>query len=1384
MQASPPNLLGGYLFLFLSLLLGLLPPLHAQTYIPEHRLYGIKDGLSHRQVNDVLEDRQGFIWVATPLGLNRFDGSSFQVWGREDGLHTDQILHLFEDAAGLIWVFHMQASEGIDLIDPRTNQILSFAKHYGAKLPVDTKAMSGYPFLAKDSTLYWAKPHGFVTFHPRRGFRSVTIKSIQNDSSATFALDFASAQKTVWGIITKPGHNALVEVNSNGDILQRIDNQYRELFFTRPGRFSDGMVHHYTLTQKNYTNVCLRISETNKISRASSPRLWPSFDYPYFLNTYAELLGGELLFSDYRVFDKTKLLFDFNGDYPQVGGTARSFLLDRNHNIWLGTDHGLMLLTIRKNQFRRFLFTGDASKPKIACRGILEHDGQLLVSTEGGVFVGDKTTGVFEPFPGTTRAKNDLVAPYWYGLTNDQTGAVFVGHEQLLHRLTMKPVRSVTRLADKLYVPWTMVPDNQQRLWIGTYRDGLALYDGRTGQLNSYSQYNGFNELRTAGIVSIQPDRRGGFWLCATTGLYRLDLQKGVTERHWSGGKGTFYLPYDNIYHLHEDAEGVFWLATGGGGLISWIRNDGDAANRPRKTGQTRQFSQKSGLPNNTLYAVYEDSHHHLWLPSDYGIIQFDKTRGVVRRIYLPEDGTTHTEFNRTSHYRAPDSTLYFGSLNGITVFNPADFYGGTEAGQAPMVVTGFQQFDGNSNQLVDKTTNLLTHNEIVMQPDDRFFNLEFALLTFNQSDKSQYAYKIDGVDANWTYQTEPRLRLTRLPYGTHTLHIKGQAANGLWGSNELTIRVRAIPPVYLRTWFLVGSVAALLLLVWLLFRWRTGDLQKNQRRLETEVSRQTAQIQGQAEKLRQLDELKTRLYTNITHEFRTPLTVIMGMTTEIEETVSGTDYRHSSLIVRATNLIQRNSKNLLRLINQLLDLAKLDSGSMNVHLVQADLVNYLRYLTESFYSLAQDKKIELVFQTETPALVMDFDEDKIQLIVYNLLSNAIKFTGEGGSITLSVAKKQAKSGPTALLTVRDTGVGIAETDLPHIFDRFYQANHVNARSGEGTGIGLALTKELVELLDGQISATSSPDEGTIFRLQLPIKRTILTDKPETKPLDFQPRATDIPSTLRPQTTDATLQSTDPDKPLLLLIEDNADVTLYIQNLLQPTYQIETAPNGNVGIERAFEQIPDIVISDVMMPEKDGYEVCHTLKTDERTSHIPIILLTAKATQTDKLTGLRLGADAYLTKPFQKDELLVLLEQQIALRRMLQKRYGLPTLQVDEQPVQVIAPARLSGLDEAFLQKIRQVIEAKIDDSELGVSHLSEAVSLSQTQVFRKLKALTGENPTLYIRKLRLQHALHLLTITELPVTQVAYAVGFSDPNYFSRTFHEEFGKAPSGVRK
>lgn len=512
------------------------------------------------------------------------------------------------------------------------------------------------------------------------------------------------------------------------------------------------------------------------------------------------------------------------------------------------------------------------------------------------------------------------------------------------------------------------------------------------------------------------------------------------------------------------------------------------------------------------------------------------------------------------------------------------------------------------------------------------------------------------------------------------------------------------------------------------------------------------------AEQLAELDIAKTRLYTNITHEFRTPLTVIMGASDQVK----GNE--------QEKKLIHRNSKQLLALINQMLDLSKLEGGALKLEPQQGNIIPFIEYLVESFQSLAESKHIRLTFYRELEALQMDYDAGKMQQVISNLLSNAIKFTAESGKVVVHAKEVVVKRKPHLTLVVRDNGDGIPAADIPHVFDRFFQVDASDMRRTEGSGIGLALVNELVQLMKGEIAVSSKLGKGTVFTIQIPI----------SKEAPLQSAAIKTNELLLPANAAFEKEATPPfqpladDLPLALIIEDNKDIVSFIRTCLQRKYKIEVAYNGQQGIDKALDIVPDIIISDVMMPEADGFTVCKTLKEDERTSHVPIILLTAKATQEDKVHGLDVGADAYLSKPFHQEELEVRLQKLIELRQVLQQRYQ------DASNNNTSVKTK----EDIFIRKLRSIIEERLEDETFSIDELCRAIGLSRMQVHRKLKALTGMPTTAFIHALRLQKAYDLLSDTDLNVSEVAYQVGFSDHSYFTKLFVTKYGKTPSEVSK
>ena len=704
--------------------------------------------------------------------------------------------------------------------------------------------------------------------------------------------------------------------------------------------------------------------------------------------------------------------------------------------------------------------------------------------------------------------------------------------------------------------------------------------------------------------------------------------------------------------------------------------------------------------------------------------------------------------------------------MNGVTAFHPRDFYGinlesgsgnaqpGTQARntEKSLVLCDFKLFSGASKKLENRTEDLLAFGRITMQPADHYFQLEFALLDYFLSQKVRYYYQIEGIDVDWNVLPEPLLRLSGLPYGVHRLKIRTESADGTRAENELDYQLTVLLPFYLRWWFLLLAAVAVL---WGGFYFYRFQLNRGLAAKETE-------------RLQQLDAFKTRFYTNISHEFRTPLTVILGM---VESLKFDTGQKRE----KSAEMVRRNSRKLLNLVNQLLDLSRLESGKLQVSPSNGDLAAYLRFQLESFHSYAETRGISLHFRSELSHLPLAFDHDKIQTILVNLISNALKFTHEGGQITLALHTIPPSPAPhpeQVVLELSDTGVGIPQDQLDRIFDRFYQVDDSSTRKGEGSGIGLALVQELVKLMQGSITVDSAPGQGTTFRVTLPFTQptTQLQSYAGTNTL-----ATDFPIPVEQEPVAALAD--DDQRPLLLIVEDNPDVRFYITECVREEYRVVLAGNGTEGIQQARELVPDLIISDVMMPEKDGYELCDTLKNDERTSHIPIILLTAKADNASRIAGFLRGADAYLAKPFDVEELLVrlkmLVERQKRMIAYFSKKAG-------TEP-DVVTPEQKEAYDieHAFIGKIQQIIEANFADENFALPQLCEALNMSRSQLFRKLKALINVSPSDFIRTYRLQKAKSLLETTDLTVSEVAWQVGYKDVSHFSRSFHELFGVSP-----
>lgn len=1072
-----------------------------------------------------------------------------------------------------------------------------------------------------------------------------------------------------------------------------------------------------------------------------------SFLNANWINDFHPMENGDIWISGpsrglYQYVAKTGAFYDHEDQLSEVfayRSPLKEIFQDRTGILWIRTQLGLLKVTPQANLFDTYMTDRDP-----ACIGFCSFRG--VTEDENGMIYAAFYSGIAKINPNTEEVVE--IYPGFIPFGQTMEGAFIMSSRSSLNPSTGQvKVVPGQNTDESVYAR-----DKGQQLWMGT-GDVLKRLDTSTESWEWITTANFINPNPSVLYFGQHSDL---LWRGAPGELASYDPASQTTE---SIKTRSLEVPISQVLAIEEEEDKLLWLGTD----VGLIKFD------PKSQEILEHYTSLDGLPNDYIASLLPEGDSCLWLGTNKGLSRFDK-RDESFINFFTSDGLAHNEFNRVSYFKAQDGRMFFGGLQGLNAFYPSEVIQNYRIKNkaAQVVLSSFEKTDERNDTLLN-TAFFGKTPQIELYHWDRSFTFEYALTDFENSAEVSYSFLMEGYEDQWSKPSSFNFtRFSSLPPGDYVFRVKARDSHGFWHPNELSVKVKVFPPWW-ETWWAYGLYVLLFLafvggiVYFLRRRW----LLQNQLLLEQE----------EALRLKELDGFKSRLYTNLTHEFRTPLTVILGMTEQLEEdTLSslGESTREDQLKT-GFQLIKRNGQNLLRLINQLLDLSKLEDQSLQLHFIQSDVVNFLRYLTGSFQTLANSQNISLQFFSDIRRLDMDIDPDQLTQIYTNLVSNALKYTKSGGNIVIRTSRRAQE----LVLEIQDSGIGIPEADLPNIFDRFYQVDGSNTRSGEGTGIGLAHTQELVKLLEGRIEVESTVGTGSTFTLFLPIQN-IAPMQSLVKQVDSTPQGTTA--------VDALVTATTEEIQKLLIIEDNPDVVTYLKSCLKDRYQLEVAYNGQIGIEKALESIPDLIISDVMMPEKDGFEVCDTLKHDQRTSHIPIILLTAKSDQSSRLTGLRKGADAYLAKPFDKEELLIRLEKLAALSLRLQEHYAswaekamYPEVVPEKKAPNPETPF---DLEDKFLQQIKFVVDKEIGNADFNPNQLCQALGLSSSQLYRKVKAITGTTPALFVRKLRLYKAKELLQTTELNVSEIAYEVGFSSPSYFSRSFAEEFGSSPVENRK
>jgi len=1340
--------------------------------------WSIADGLPVNSINGLIQSRTGYVWAATFDGLVRFDGVRFTVYNTANspGLPSDRIMSVMETRDSALWM--------------NTEQLYLVRFAHGRFTHIDESRG-----LVGGANLIYEDPSGQLFIGSDQG-----LGRMEGDRFVPVAPDVI--RRRVMSIVRRRDGSLWVATEQDG--VFRIADNVAQRVSVAPALERDSLFSLFEDPEERlWIGAAKGVWEIPKGTLAGIPTLDPApghiqkfvylpatgavlgygvtgvfrFDpdhrvvpvdprvHQFTLSVPVHVLGKD---SAWDAIDRDLML---NGHkvYTLDPGSSRAvritdLLFDREGGIWLATD-GMGL-----HRLRRSLFTALSAPEGLAARNayVVARD-----STDA-LWVGSLVEGASRVSPDRLTIQNFTPAhgypPQITSIVQDGDG-ILLGTPFGIYSCSLPGMRC--NKVPSLYFDWPGVYALYQA------KDGRLLAGTKTQVLErhgaQWTPASAWPGRAPARAFAETPD--GALWVGTNGGGVVRCLAghcRALTSREG--------LPADLIRSLYVDRDGWLWIGTEGRGLARLDPRHWPATDDRYLPAITR-YATTDGLYDPVVHEILEDDAGRLWMNSNRGIfwVRRDELNAFaehrIPRIhstaYTERDGLRNREGNggfQPAGAKTNDGRLWFPTQDGIVGVDPSRV---TQGGEPPPVTV--EQVTSRGRVLAADTRTLK------VRPAERDLEITYTALTFVEPGNVRFRYRLDPYDRDWVDAGSRRTAFyTRVPPGHYTFRVVASQGGDRWTPAEATMQLSVAPLFRETTTARLLLIFAIALSGLLAYRWRVRSLRQREVELTSLIATRTAELQrneqqlaAQNVKLAQLNQLRSRLFANLSHEFRTPLTLILGPLKSL------LDGRHGALSPGAReqgDLMLRNTQRLLRLINQILDLTRLQAGSVTIHRQPVELVGFVRSVTQAFAPLAERNGIALVFRSGLPSLTLSADPEQLEKVLLNLLSNAVKFTGSGGIIDVSLHQDRG----AALIVVRDSGVGIAAADLPHIFDRFYQADSASTRRYEGTGIGLALVKELLELHEGEIGVTSTPGQGTTFTVRLPLKVA------GTEPKAAAPSA--IPSTelseqyvlensavhdfshdrkagMAPEDEVAA------DRTTVLLVDDNPDVRAYVRSVLAPKFQVLEAADGKAGLAVAREALPDLIVADVMMPELDGLELGRALKSDTMTDAIPVILLTARAESADQVAGLEAGADAYLVKPFDPAVLTACVANLLNQRRRLRERFRL-----GEAAPPVTEPKTPSELD----LRLRPLVEAHLVDPEFGPEVLAEVASLSYHQLYRSLRDELGTTPSRYIRTVRAECAATLLKQGAGSVTEIAYAVGFESLSYFRRAFRERFEAAPS----
>lgn len=1322
---------------------------------------GEEEGLPKGQITAGLEGSRGFIWMFRSNGtLARFDGQVVTVYNEQNGL-PENIQQFAEAPDSTIWLISNLLGElekSIYVFDPIREKAVALQDFLTQSLPfqakdIDLVQQNGdgtiwvKTFDSKiyeydgDSLFLWADyaPHRFFELHKVNNSLFYGWYE-EPESHIAYMHRSGTVEKTHSLPVTADIFFLEAAIKNHSDM---------QAVYVRTGGPYSGFSSLYRLLPDAPP---LKVDSTLDVGIRS---YWSEGGFLYKLS----LTELEQYDANFQLLNRFKL--------PVQGSPI---FIDNDGGLWLTNQSGTISRIFRsKNYFKQ---QQHAIRDKIwftAVRGITTGIADDLFMTQGGILVNISKEGEVRHLFNPNREEGH---PDYFGiLVQRDKKAIWLADGNKVWNINPETGEHrffIQGATSGLF--WQPYEDKTGRILLGSSQ-GLFFINQEDSSIQSFESHADFPALQGASIFAFHENEKG-LWLCSSKGLFLLNDNYEVLAHYHSQGKKQHSLPYDIISHLHEDEAGGFWLATKGGGLVYW---------HP-KTEKYAQYTTEEDLVDNTLYAVYPDAFGQLWLPSNKGLMCFNKKRKETI-YYLENEGLPNLEFNTISHFMAADGTLFFGGVDGAIQFHPKDLMQSREL--PPLVLAGFKKQNREDELYVNGIETLLQTQTIHLTAEDKFFEVSFALLDYHNPKQHRYKYKVEGYDKTWQELDNPIIRINSLPYGSYNLRFKAQAPGSAWQEFAFPITIEVPRPFYLQGWFIALILLLVVAITAAIIRWRFSALKKRKEELEELVEERTTEIAQQAEELKSLDRLKSRFFANISHELRTPLTLILGYTEEIKSKPYGM-FEESS-VRKKLGVIDKNGQNLLTLIEEILELSKLEANKVEINETAILLKPFIRNIFSSFESFADFNEVSYRLDYTIPeSLVVYWDVQKVEKIINNLLSNAFKFTPAGAEIHLRVRADAF----WLYVEVEDGGVGIHEKDIQHVFDRFYQAKYSKSSVLGGTGIGLALCKEFAELLGGEIEVRSELQKGSTFSIKLPKKEV---------PEDITEEILILSSKAKRQEKESTTNNwvaTNKSK-TILCVEDNQDMQQFIQTLLQTDYHVITANNGLDGLAalREHAQKIDLVISDAMMPLMDGFSMMTQIKGNRDLRDIPIIMLTARAAEEDKLKALTIGVDDYLIKPFSREELLIR-TQNLLQNYEKRKLWKQDLMKAAQEVYQQSAVSRgeaasdnqkeqeeasISEQDLLWMKEVEEEIEKTLDNEDFKIELLAKKMLLSKRQFERKIKKITGLSPAKLLLEVKMQVAReHLEKATYDSPSAVSYAVGFKTTSYFTKRYYERFGKKPA----